>query len=194
MVEATKISKWEEYKYAIMVGVGSVFLFFILIFLVGSPLYREYKKASTTLKEKQTVLTKLEEKLTNLKTLKSTEAELKEKNAKVMAALPTDKDVSRLFVQFENIANQNGLSIATVQEATATAVSTPTPAPASTSVRAVSYTVTGATSDYGSLKSALTKLEEALRILSVSKVEVTGATGNSTLNITLTVSTYLRSE
>jgi Tfp pilus assembly protein PilO len=186
----TKTSKWQEYKYSIMVGVGSAFLLIILVFAVGGPLFSQFKKTNALLKEKRSVLAKLEEKLTNLQNLKSKEAEIKEKNAKVMAALPTDKDVSRLFVQFENIANQNGLSINSVQEGgTGGAAASDT-----ASVRAVSYTVSATTADYGSLKNALAKLEEALRILSVSKVEANAGTQGVGLSVNLTVSTYLRAE
>lgn len=191
MVDATKTSKLQEYRYALTVGAGSIVIFLILVFAIGSPLYGEYKKNSAELKNKKAVLAKLEDKLENLRGLKDKESEIREKNKKVLAALPSDKDVSGLFVQFENIANLNGLAISSVQESTTTqAAQTSNPG----SVRAVSYNVSATAADYASLKNALGKLELALRILNISKVEASGNLADPSLNITLTVSTFVRSE
>lgn len=187
MVEK-KTNPFEEYKYSVLVGVGSFILFMALIFAVGKPLWTSYKKTSQTLKEKKAVLVKLEEKLDNLKKLKSKETEIKEKYQRVLNALPTDKDVARLFIQFEKVANDNGLLVTSIQESGGSTSSTQA---ASDTVRAVSYTMNGTATDYKSLKGALGKLEEALRILNVSRISISSS-GN--LNSSITVSTYLRSE
>lgn len=196
MVKDKKQTLYDQYKYAVLVGLGSFVVLLILVFAIGKPLWAELQKSSATLKEKRAVLTKLEDKLANLKSLKDQEAELKVKNDKVLAALPTDKNVSRLFVQFENVASASGLTISGVSEAGAagsTNTSAPTVATNTTgAVREVTYNVTGNSNSYGDLKNALSNLEKALRILSVSKINVTSSGSNMTVN--LSVSTYLRGE
>jgi Tfp pilus assembly protein PilO len=190
MVNKNKNTKLDEYKYSVLVGVGSFLIAIVLIFAVGQPMLKGMQETGKKLKEKKEVLAKLQDKLETLKKLKEKESEIRDKNQRVSAALPTDKDISRLFVQFESIASQNGLRIDSVQEAGAATSSSAAASSSSGGVRAVSYTVTGTADSYASLKNALTKLEESLRILNVSKVEVTGQQGQ--LNVTLTVSTYVR--
>ncbi len=189
MVKKEK-SLFDQYKYAVLIGAGSFVVALILIFIIGSPLWKDFKESSRVLKEKRAVLLKLEEKLENLKSLKSQEEELKQKNIKVKAALPTDKDISRLFIQFENIATQNGLSIDSVTEQGA--VGAVAESTSEDNVRAVSYNVTGNTNDYNSLKNALVNLEKALRILNISKVDTSSSGDN--LSVILTVSSYVRSD
>jgi Tfp pilus assembly protein PilO len=177
----------EQYKYAVLVGAGSLVIALVLIFMVGSPLWKSYKESSRVLTEKKAVLAKLEQKLEKLKNLKSQEADLKTKNEKVVSALPTDKDVSRLFVQFENIASQNKYTIDSVSEGGAASGTNSTEF-----VKPVSYTVTGNVTDYASFKGALLSLEKALRILNVSNISLNNL--DDGLSGTLTVSTYVRNK
>lgn len=188
MVSKNKNSKFESYKYAILVGAGSFLVALVLIFAVGQPMWKGMQSTAKKLKDKREVLAKLEDKLDTLKKLKEKESEIREKNKRVSAALPTDKDISRLFVQFETVASQNGLIIESVQESVAVPGAAATGS--SGGVRAVSYSVAGSSKDYASLKRALVKLEESLRILNVSKVETNGQPGK--LDVDLTVSTFIR--
>jgi Tfp pilus assembly protein PilO len=193
MVNEKKPNTFEEYKYAALVGMGSLVILLILIFAVGMPLYKEYQKSSATLKEKKTELARLEVKLANLKEHKKNEVKIKEDNKKVMDALPTDKDVARLFVQFENIATQNGVLISSVTESSGQE-STAASGESVSAIKAVSYNVEAKSIDYQSLKNALAQLEKALRILNVSAIDASSTDIGPVLNTKLTVSTYLRSE
>lgn len=184
MVEK-KNTIYQDYKLAIIFGGGGLLILLVLIFAIGLPLLNNMNRTSAELKEKKEELTQLNSKLDNLKTLSEKEADLKTQNEKVLSALPADTDVSRLFVQFENIANQNGLNIASVAEAGKVSSTTP-----SGSLAPVTYTVTGTIRDYGSLKAALAKIETALRVLSVSKVDVSYSGGS--LTGTFDVTTYVR--
>lgn len=190
MVKKEK-SQFEEYKYAIIVIGSSILIAIILLFIVAIPLWKDLSKNSGTLKNYKEELTMLEDKLANLKELSNKEAQLKTDNAKVLAALPEDKDISRLFVQFENVANQSGIVVTQVTESkTANSTGTNDTGQAG-SITPVIYKVTAMATDYASLKNALANFEKALRIVSISEFDV--ALNNSSLGINFTVTTYKRS-
>lgn len=180
-----------QYKYATIVIVGSILLVLILGGTVGRSMWNNFSNTLSELKTKKETLSSLEKKLENLKKLKDKEAELKEKNAKVLAALPEDKDVARLFVQFESIANESGLNVKRAAEAGAdsTAATQGASAPSGT-VRPVSYTIVSDMQSYGSLKGALAKFEQALRILSLSTINISKTSDAG--EVTFTVTTYVR--
>jgi Tfp pilus assembly protein PilO len=180
-----KNQTFTDYKMAILFGGGATLVILILFFAVGMPLYKNMQKTSAELKAKKIEQAALETKLENLKKLQEKEADLKSQNEKVLSALPEDKGVSRLFVQFEKIAKDNGLDITSVSESSQGTVT----APAGT-LAPVTYVVTGNVRDYKSLKAALSKIETALRVLSVSKVDVSGTGSN--LSTTFNVTTYVR--
>lgn len=186
-------NKTSQYKYAIIVTVGSILLVLILGLTVGRTTWNSFSNTLEELNVKREVLAKLETKLENLKKLKDKEAELKEKNTKVLAALPEDKDVARLFVQFEGIAAASGLNVKRASEATATSdagaqATTPTQ---SSVVKPVTYTISSDMPAYDALKNALSKFEQALRILSLTTVDINKSTESG--DVTFTVTTYVRS-
>lgn len=187
MVEK-KSSFYEDYKVSIIFGGIGFVIILILIFALGMPLYKQLRTTSAELKVKRLELTQLETKLANLKKLKEKEAELKAQNQKVLDALPEDKDVARLFVQFENIATQNGLTISSVSE-TGGSGTTGTTKPIGT-LNPITYSITSTAKDYNSLKSTLAKVETALRVLSLEKADVNQSGGS--LSTTFSVTTYVR--
>jgi Tfp pilus assembly protein PilO len=189
-----------ENKYTIIIVGSAIALSIFLVFVVGRPLYLNVVKSGAELKEKQITLERLENKLTALKQLDSKKKELEEKNAVLIAAIPKDKDVSRLFYQFESLARKAGVNIASVTEVTAAAVDVPVQtgteetitevlAPA---ISPISYQVSAKTTSYSNLKKALSNIETALRILSVDVITITEQEG--VLNIELTVNTYKRGQ
>lgn len=192
MVTEKKDSILKEYKYALIVGSATLVGIILAITLIGRPLYNSYKESKRVLTEKRAVVDKLELKLTNLKSLKDKEDEIKEKNQKVMAALPTNKDVARLFIEFESVAMQNGLIITSVQENKGSGTA---PAEGASGVGpvAVNYSVSGASSSYNSVKTALSSLEKALRILNISEIEINGREANN-LDVDIKINTFVRSE
>lgn len=183
-----KSNHYKEYQYlAIAVGVG-ILATLLLTFVGLVPSYKGMKKTTADLKAAEAKRDNLVERLNNLKNLKEKEAELKEQNAKVLAALPEDKDISRLFVEFEGIGNASGLSVKQVTEGGTAA----TAADASAAIIPVTYQITASTVDYLSLKNALSKFEQALRILTISSFDAS-ASGN-TVNVNFTVNAYKRGQ
>lgn len=186
MVDKTNQSVLDKLKYPAIVISGTVILVIVLAVALGQPAWKSYTKSRDELKQKRAVQEKLEENLLALQDLKEKEEDLKKKNDQVIKALPTHKDVSRLFVEFERIATENGLNINGVQETTLGEQ------PAPGSVKPAVYNVKASTSGYPSTKEALKKIEGALRILSVSGINISGTGGS--LTVDLEVTTYLRGE
>jgi len=187
-------NKTGQYKYAAIVVAGSILLVLILGLTIGRTMWNSLSSTLNELNIKRDTLVKLEEKLENLKKLKDKEAELKEKNAKVLAALPEDKDVARLFVQFEGIASASGLNVKKASESgttTGTAPDAATTQVQSDIVKPVTYTISSDMLSYDSLKNALAKFEQALRILSLTAVDINKTTDSG--EVTFTATTYVRS-
>lgn len=183
-----KDSFFEKYKYPIIAIGGSVILALVIIFAIIRPMWGSTSNVLAELKTKKVTLVNLTEKLENLKKLKNKEAELKEKNAKVLAALPDDKDVARLFVQVEGVAAAGGMSVKQAGEGGADTISNN----AGAIIKPVSYQVSATAPNYDSIKNTLLKFEQALRLLSISNLEVTKG-GGSDLSASFTITTYVRS-
>lgn len=188
-------SPFEKYKYPILVIGGAAVITFALVFAIAKPMWDSTKKVNAELKEKKETLTSLSDRLSKLQQLKEKEAELKEKNAKVLAALPEDKDVARLFVQFEGIAAGSGIKIISAGEQGAQTggnpTTTKTQSTSSEIIKPINYSISANGTDYSSLKGALSKFEEALRLLSISSIDITK--NASTFDIKFEAVTYARS-
>jgi len=180
-------NQFQEYKYLVIVVSVSLLVAITLMSFIGRPLFNGIREQSRTIEEKRLVLEKKEEKLTNLKALSEREDFLKQENERVLAALPNDNEVARLFVQLERIATESGLKIESVSGQDLTES---TGESSGSGIVALSYKLSGTASDYGSFKQALSKMESALRILNVSELSITGQDGSLSLN--LTIKTYKR--
>lgn len=175
-----------DYKFPVVVIGVSVLIAMVLLVFVGRPLWNGMQQKRKELKERQAVLTALEIKLENLKGLAAREEELKQKNAKVLAALPSDKDMSRLFVQFEKVAVSNGVTVKNVTESSANTAETG-------AIKRLSYEVNGDSSSYASLRSAIDKFNNALRILSIDGFEASkAAEKGKALTTKFTIVTFAR--
>lgn len=184
--------KLKEQKFPFIIITSAVLLTILMSIFVVRPLYKGIRKNSVELKEKKSVLLALETKLENLKKLKEKEAELKEKNEKVLASLPADKDVARLFIQFENIARESGLNISKVAETNLATTGTTTTNNNNSILNKVTYNVTGNAGSYGSFKDAVTRLSTALRLLNITEISLTDNSGK--LEAVLSVDAYSRGE
>ncbi len=187
MVEKKEQSQFEEYKYLVLVMGGSIIISILLIVLIGRPLFNSTQETSRELKSKLLTAEKLESKLKNLQNLENKKEELENQNKTVLAALPKDKDLARLFVQFESIFNEAGATISSVSESGLESTEEN-----QSTIKSIAYQVTGTTNSYGSLKNALVKIENALRILSVSSINIAGEGNN--LSITFKINTYTRNQ
>ena len=184
-------SSFNDYLYAYIFGIGAFLIILILIFAVGRPLYNDTVKNQAELKVKQQELAFLENRLDILKELDGKKAELMAQNQKVLSALPVDKDVARLFVQVENIASQNGISITSVSDNSgATTANSSGSGNTTVGIKRVTYKIDGQANSYQATKDAIAKIESALRVVSIPQIDINGANGKLTINFT--VETYVR--
>ncbi len=172
-------------KYIIIVLGSTLFGVIILISLIGRPLYSNLKETSEDLKERKIVLEKEQNNLSTLKNLESQKEDLIKKNEKVLAALPTNKDVSRLFVQYEAIAAKSGVKIDGVSEA-----STSEETVGNELVYPVSYNVSLTAPNYSSFIESLKRMEDAIRILSISSLNISSS--ENSINASYVVNTFMR--
>lgn len=179
-------SDLSDFKFPTAVIVTSIVVATLLGLFVGRPLWNGMQQKRAELKQKKVTLTALEVKLENLKQLASREEELKQKNAKVLAALPSDKDVSRLFVQLERVASENGLTVKRVNE-TVTGTTGGT-------INKLNYEVNAEGSSYLNFRSAVEKLNTALRLLSIDGIDINRTSEKSGITLKLKVLTFARGE
>lgn len=177
-----------DYKFPVIVISVAVIVATALALFLGRPLWNGMQEKRKELKAKKELLTALEVKLENLKSLASREQELKEKNAKVLAALPTDSDVSRLFVQFEKVGAGNGVTVKKVSESTQNATAQGT-------IKQLGYEVFGSANSYPNFRSAVQKFQTALRILGIEGFEISqSGTSGKSLESKINILTYTRGE
>lgn len=194
MVKKEKSQK--ESRYILIIVGGSIFISLFLGFLIGRPLYINIERTNQEIKERKLTLDKLRQNLASLQKLEEKKEELEKKNSLLIAAIPDDKDISRLFYQFEATAKKANVNITSVSEAGGSnlvTTSTPQenqPLPENLIITPISYQVVAQTNSYANLKEALSNIEASLRILSVDKVNINESNGR--LNIRLTVNTYKR--
>lgn len=186
MVEIKQDNK--NYKYTLYVVSGAILISILIAFFIGRPLYNGIQSTGQELKIKDETLRRLEEKLTALKKLESIKTELEEKNEKVIAALPDDKGIARLFYQFEAIAAESGVMINSVSEVTN--ISSAAKEGENREIIPVNYRVTATTDNYANLKTALDGFEKSLRILSIDSVKVSKT--NNEIKINFEINTYKR--
>jgi Tfp pilus assembly protein PilO len=189
--------KKSKYQYVIIMITASLFIAIAGALFVGKPLYANIKNSEQERAEKSLTLEKLENKLAVLKNLESRQEELVEKNKKTLSAIPTDKDIARLFMQFEKVANSSSVYINTVQEQEddfSTNENTEVSVTLPNTIFPVTHHVTAESSSYGNLKKALKNFEESLRILSIEQVSLSRESdAGGKLKINLTIKTYKRS-
>jgi Tfp pilus assembly protein PilO len=189
-----KNTKINEYSYIVAVMGGAMLVALILVLVAGKPLYLSLKQTNRELDEKKLVLEKLETNLVNLKGLASRKVEIEERNKKVLAALPANQDVPRLFVQMERIASGAGLQITNVSEGSSADSAAQTSPIGVATITPHFYTITGKAENYGSLKTSLQKIETGLRLVSVEKLDIQSAQSGKGLSVNFIVKTYSRGE
>lgn len=191
-----KLNK-ENYMYPAAMVVGAVLVSIFIGFFIIKAQYNAGVKLSADIKEKEENLQKLETKLTKLQELKSKEAELIQKKDRVLAALPQDQDVSRLFVEVEKMISDTGAFVESAKEGSG--VQTASSATATTNVnmpgiKNYSYNIDFTTSTYESIKNSLDNMEKALRLVNLDSFKIsTDASGNG-FKVTFGMKTYSREE
>lgn len=181
------VNKKELKQYQIIWGTLTLTIIAALVIslTLGRTMWLNMNKSFKELSEKKAVLNKLEIKLENLQKLDEKKTELLEKNSKVLSALPKEKDISRLFVQTENIAQTNGLYVQNINENSMGQESNQ-----QSFIKEVNYTFTGSATNYSSLKNTLKQLESALRVVSIKKINI--AAVQNGLNVNFDIITFTR--
>jgi hypothetical protein len=182
-----------EFKNAAIIIVACLVGGILALIFIGKPLYESIVSNEKVLAEKTTYSKNLTDKLEKLQSLKKDEADIKEKNKTVLSALPIDKEVSRLYVQFEKVAEASGLRISRASENDTV---DPKAATGSTPlVRNVKYTTEAKSgSGYLPIKDALKKYEQALRLLAISEITLLKPSSNNEMTVNFNLTTYVRSE
>lgn len=163
--------KKNKYFYAISLSFGMTIVAIFLLLVMVKPLYVGNKELSKEVKQKKEKLEALENKLGKLKELKKEEEKLVKQKEKVLAALPKDKDVSRLFVEFEKMVTTTGATVVSAKsndnESSTTAGSQAT-AQTIPGITLHNYEVKGTTSTYESIKNIIANSEGALRLVDIN--------------------------
>ena len=190
MVE-NKLTK-NKYFYSTAVIVITILGVLGLFFAVITPFYSKAGSLTSEAKTKQTELKMLEDKKTKLEALKSKEEELNKDAETVRNALPEQKDVGRLFIEFDNMARSSGGVIKSVSENIATTTTTTEAVGSSAGLVKIGYKVPIDFKDYFGFKDFVTKAEKALRIIGIDDYSITVNETNGGLTVDLSTSTYVR--
>lgn len=196
-MELEKNNLNKKYLYFLTVISLTVLSVLLLFFLAIRPLYNSNKSFSAELKSKKENLTYLEDKKSKLDGLKSREAELNEDAKKVAAALPTEKDAGRIFIQFDQIANSVGAKLTSVSEAGSGSSAGSATATTTTNVGAgltkISYSAPITLPGYSNFIDILNRAEGALRIFKIDNINLSADQSGANMTTNLQVSTFVRS-
>jgi len=188
MVEESKIEKYSSYAYIIF-GLSLVITIAVLLFII-KPLWENNKIKQGVVKNKESKLSYLEDKLGKLEKLSSKENEINDINKKISAALPTFKDKSKLFMQFEGLKVDNGFFDASFGGGSDSANAENT----ITGVSEMSYSLETKSITYDSLKNFLKNYKSALRLLRVDRLDIKLAEeGKEIIGSQMDVKTFYRS-
>ncbi|PIZ00372.1 hypothetical protein COY62_03150 [bacterium (Candidatus Howlettbacteria) CG_4_10_14_0_8_um_filter_40_9] len=176
---------------------GAVLVSIFIGFFIIKTQYNTGVKLSSDIKSKEENLQKLETKLTKLQELKSKEVELIQKKDRVLAALPQDQDVSRLFVEVEKMISDTGAFVESAKEGSG--VQTASSATSATNVnmpgiKNYSYDINFTTSTYESIKNSLDNMEKALRLVNLDSFKIGADASGNGFKVTFGMKTYSREE
>ncbi|MCL4386927.1 MAG: hypothetical protein M1355_00775 [Patescibacteria group bacterium] len=187
--------KSKNYLYAILVVSGSLLLIIILSFLIVKPLWESNSKIKQEVLANEQKLASLEDRLTKLKKYKEKEAELLKEKEKVLAVLPEDKDIPRLFVQFEKMVATTGASVVSADTTTDSAVASTGQVQQQQAVPGVTtynYNLKVNSSTYEAIKNIVLNSESALRLMNISGFSISKKEGS--FDVIFTLKSYARSQ
>lgn len=190
--------KKSYYPYIILAC--SIIVALLAVFFVMKPVFEDMQKKDKVITNKRSNLNILKDNLEKLKELSSQDKEWKEKADLVLAAMPESSDKGRLFMELEGLASGSGLYIDSIREETSVGAGT-TSTQSQDSGGASSVQLSGGASElkytitlsgsYDAVKNFLTYSEKALRILSISKIDITSKEDGS-LNTQITLSAFYK--
>jgi Tfp pilus assembly protein PilO len=181
-----------KYAYSVGLGLATVLIVILAVFLLILPFYSKAKKLTTENKTKKQELTYLTDKKAKLEKLINREDELKQKAELVRNALPESKDVGRLFIQLDELARENKGIIKSIVEGGAInqAVSLQTNI---VGVEKNSYSVPIEFNNYFDYMNFIEKAENALRLINIDRVSIK-AKDSGEISVSLTTTAYSRSK
>lgn len=184
--------------YPFIILVGSVIVVFLALVFLMKPVFEDIKSKDKIIAGKRSASNTLKENLDKLKELSSQEKEWKEKADLVLASLPENPDKGRLFMELESLTSNSGLYVSSIREedtsqntgtlSTQSQASESTPLPSGANELKYTLTLSGS---YDSFKNFLTYSKKALRILSISNIDIKSKEDGS-LDIQVTLSAFYK--
>jgi len=99
----------------IIISLVSLLISLALVFVFAYPLWSSISLLRKEIAQKETDLAKIEELLNKTRELKQGLQEVEEESQRIFFALPKEKDIPNLLVQFENLALTNGLLLESIR-------------------------------------------------------------------------------
>ena len=187
MVKESKLEKYSSYAYMIF-GFSLVATVVVLLFVV-KPLWENNKSKQAIVKNKESKLNYLEDKYSKLERLSKKEQEVDSYSKKISSALPTYKDKSKLFMQFEGMKIDNNLNQATFGGGSDSVESEN----AITGVSEMSYLLDTKEVSYDTMKFFLIEYKNILRLLRIDRLDIKlSEEGKETINAQLDLKTFYR--
>jgi len=93
----------------IIISLASLLISLALVFISISPLWSSVRNLRLEVAQEKTDLAKIEELLDKTQQLKQELQEVEEESQRIFFALPKEKDIPNLLIQFETLALTNGL-------------------------------------------------------------------------------------
>lgn len=166
----------------------SIVISILTFFFVIKPTWKDSTEKQKVIDNRLANLAILKDKEDKLKELSPKEKEIEETAKKVAAALPEHKDKARLFVELEGLASNSGLFLNSVNEG-APETTTETSSIVPSGVSELSYAL-GLVGRYENFKNFVINSGQALRILSINKINIKPKEGTEDLNISVNLSTF----
>ena len=153
---------------------------YLLYVLVGN----DFSRLETLIVQNQKEFVSKQEKIAELKNIKTDYEGLGESAKKIIEALPTKTDLPGIFIQLENLATKNNLLLNSLDIANQEAVEKKEATVRVAGLNKLSITISVSGGDYFSMKKYLADIENNLRIFDVKSLAYS-PTENS-YNIVLT--------
>lgn len=153
---------------------------YLLYVLVGD----DFSRLETLTGQNQKELALKQEKITQLKNIKTDYEGLGESAKKIVDALPTKADLPGIFIQLENLAVKNNLLLNSLDIANQEAAEKEDSTVRAAGLNKLSITISVSGGDYFSLKKYLADIENNLRIFDVKSLAYSPAENG--YNIVLT--------
>jgi Tfp pilus assembly protein PilO len=181
----------DKYKYTVMLSIGILLGAILVSVFIIKPLYKSSSKLKAEVTSKDIRYESLVKKKNSLSSLQSREQELKAQAAVVGNALPSNKEVGKLFIQMDKLAGQSNGFLQSVSESENNLDYTTSSETVLEGVQRYTYSLPISFSDYTSFKGFLRRSEIALRLLSIKSIDIK-ASETGAIDALVTTDTFTR--